>query len=596
MELSGHLQPVRRRGQGPGAIPAYIWVLSYLSPYRLLFAGLLVCNLLLSLIEMTIPKGIQIVIDHLLPSRSVSLFYWLLAGIGALIMLMLALTVLRNHWQRVIQEQAARDLQLDVFRKLRELGLAYTDRHPAGDTLSLLNSEVAAIQSIYQSYLPKLIQYVLFVLVMTTVMFLTHWKLSLAVLPCFFTFYLFAPALSRKTALSGRKRAEDGRRMNQAIYDSLSALPEIRASGKEHWDMGRLLNRVAAYNESDVRTNYLALVRGSLRSLSISLGAVVLFVYGGTLVSETSLTVGEFVAFLLYYLMTIGYFSFILMSVSTQKVLLLQAEKIREVMRLVPDVSEPLQPVPLPEGEVRGELALVDVFFAYPGRPEALSGFNLLIRAGERTVIVGASGCGKSTVLKLLGRFYDPSGGEIRLDGVPLNRMKLEQLRGAVGYVFQDTLLFHASVKDNIRLGNPEASDEEVKAAAVAARADPFINQLPDGYDTIVGDRGDTLSGGQKQRIAIARMLLRNPPVVLLDEATSALDPVNEREVNLALDALLQGRTVVAVAHRLSAIRHYDRIVLLERGRIAEDGTYEELMSRRQLFYKLVQGRLEHDE
>lgn len=596
MELSGNVQPARRNRRDTRWISLYGWVLSYLSPYKLLFAGLLACNLILSLIEMMIPKGIQILIDDLLPSRSIQLFYGLLAGIAFMIVAMLGLTVIRNNWQRDLQEQAARDLQLDVFRKLRQLGLAYADRHPTGETLSLLNSEVAAVQSIYQSYLPKLIQNLLFVIVMTAVMFLTHWKLSLAVLPCFFTFYLFAPALSRKTAQSGRTRAENSRAMNQAVYDSLSALPEIRATGRERWDTDRLLQKVTAFNESDVRTNFLALIRGSLRSLSISLGAIVLFVYGSVLVREMSLTVGEFVAFLLYYFMTIGIFSFILMSVSTQKVLLLQAEKIRNVMQLVPEVQEPRHPVRLPEGECRGDLALLDVSFAYPGRPEVLTGFSLRIRPGERVALVGASGCGKSTVLKLIGRFYDPAAGEIRLDGVPLDRIRLQELREAIGYVFQETLLFRASVKDNIRFGNPEASDEEVKAAAAAARADTFIESWPDGYDTWVGDRGDQLSGGQKQRIAIARMLLRNQPVVLLDEATSALDPFSEREVNLALDSLLRGRTVVAVAHRLSTIRQYDRIVLLDRGGIAEDGTYEELMSRRQLFYKLVQGRLESDE
>lgn len=596
MELSGNVQPARRNRRDTRWISLYGWVLSYLSPYKLLFAGLLACNLVLSLIEMMIPKGIQILIDDLLPSRSIQLFYGLLAGIAFMIVAMLGLTVIRNNWQRDLQEQAARDLQLDVFRKLRQLGLAYADRHPTGETLSLLNSEVAAVQSIYQSYLPKLIQNLLFVIVMTAVMFLTHWKLSLAVLPCFFTFYLFAPALSRKTALSGRTRAENSRAMNQAVYDSLSALPEIRATGRERWDTDRLLQKVTAYNESDVRTNFLALIRGSLRSLSISLGAIVLFVYGSVLVREMSLTVGEFVAFLLYYFMTIGIFSFILMSVATQKVLLLQAEKIRNVMQLVPEVQEPRHPVRLPEGECRGDLALLDVSFAYPGRPEVLAGFSLRIRPGERVALVGASGCGKSTVLKLIGRFYDPAAGEIRLDGVPLDRIRLQELREVIGYVFQETLLFHASVKDNIRFGNPEASDEEVKAAAAAARADTFIESWPDGYDTWVGDQGDQLSGGQKQRIAIARMLLRNPPVVLLDEATSALDPFSERAVNLALDSLLRGRTVVAVAHRLSTIRQYDRIVLLDRGSIAEDGTYEELMSRRQLFYKLVQGRLESDE
>jgi ATP-binding cassette subfamily B protein/subfamily B ATP-binding cassette protein MsbA len=331
-----------------------------------------------------------------------------------------------------------------------------------------------------------------------------------------------------------------------------------------------------------------------LRNLSISLGAIVLFVYGSYLARTGSLTVGEFVAFLFYYFMTIGMFSFIIMSVAAQKAILYQADNIRQFMLEVPQVSETANPIALPE--IKGEIRFRHVSFGYPARPDVLRGLGLHIRPGERVVLAGASGSGKSTILKLIGRFCDPADGEITLDGIPLHQLSLTQLREAIGFVFQETYLFHTTIRENIRFGRLDATDEEIEQAAAAAHAHDFIMQLPDGYDTVVGDRGSKLSGGQKQRIAIARMMIKNPNILLLDEAASALDHVSENEVEQALESLFQGRTIVAVAHRLSTIRRYDRIIVIADGKAAESGTYDELMARKGHFYQLAAGEGSADE
>lgn len=593
METAIRQKPVRSDPVNVNITKLYLWVLSYLRPYIKMFALLIVCSLLITMIEMSIPKLIQYFIDEILPNDEEKLFYMLLGTTAIVIGFMFVLTVARNKLQRDIQELAGRDLQLGVYRQLHRLGFAYYEKHPAGETLSLMNTEVSAVQQIYQSYLPKLIQQLLFVAVMTTVMFIMQWQLAVAVLPCFFTFYLFAPYLSRKTSLHGRQRTENGKFMNKRIYDSFMALPEIRANGSEKWDLSRLLEAVSAYNKSDVKSTFYALLRGSLRGLSISMGAVVLFGYGSHMVQTQAITVGEFIAFLFYYFMTIGMFSFIVMSIAAQKALMFQAEVIYRFMRQMPEVQEPENPVSLPQ--VKGELQFRDVRFDYPDRPGILHHFNLHIRPGEKVAIVGASGIGKSTIMKLIGRFYDPIDGEIVLDGVPLHRLSISKLRDSLGFVFQDTYLFHQTIRENIRFGHPEATDEEVEAAAAAAYAHNFIMQMPDGYDTVVGERGSKLSGGQKQRIAIARMLVKNPSVILLDEATSALDYEGEREVGQAVETLFANRTIVAVAHRLSTIRRYSRIVCIGDGQVAESGSYEELMSRKQLFYKLVNGGMEEN-
>jgi ATP-binding cassette subfamily B protein/subfamily B ATP-binding cassette protein MsbA len=241
--------------------------------------------------------------------------------------------------------------------------------------------------------------------------------------------------------------------MNKRIYDSFMALPEIRSSGSEKWDLDRLLGAVSAYNQSDIKSTFYALLRGSLRSLSISLGAIVLFGYGSYLVQTQAITVGEFIAFLFYYFMTIGMFSFIVMSVATQKALMFQAEVIYHFMRQTPEVQEPDDPVSLPV--VKGELEFRNVRFDYSDRPGVLQHFNLHIRPGEKVAIVGASGIGKSTIIKLIGRFYDPVDGEIALDGVPIHKLSISKLRDSLGFVFQDTYLFHQSIRKTSGLGDP---------------------------------------------------------------------------------------------------------------------------------------------
>jgi len=239
----------------------------------------------------------------------------------------------------------------------------------------------------------------------------------------------------------------------------------------------------------------------------------------------------------------------------------------------------------------RGEIRFENVSFRYPSRPDAraLDGFDLAVRAGETVAFVGPSGAGKSTTFQLLLRFYDPSEGRIVIDGVDVARADPQAVRRRIGLVPQDTVLFAASARENIRYGRPEASDAEVEAAARAAAADGFIRGLPEGYDTFLGERGTRLSGGQRQRIAIARALLRDPPILLLDEATSALDAESERLVQEALERLMQGRTTIVIAHRLATVMEAGRIVVMDHGRIVAQGTHEELVRGNELYARLAE-------
>jgi len=570
--------------------PIYRWIISYVARYKWPFVALIATGFVNSGVLLAIPKFIQQVIDVIVPTQDTAQLRVMLLVLVPLVVVMLGSMALRNLMQRIVQEKASSDLQLALFQHLRKLGFAHYETHPTGELLSMFQAEIPAIQRIYRYYLPTLIEKSVLLLISIGLLFSLNAWLTLLIVPFFLSYYLIGPYFERKQGHYARQGVATRTEYNQKLYDSLSGLLELRIHRAESWDLSRLLERFDRNREWWRRELLYALLRGTARRMTVNLGSLVLFICGAIAVRGGSMDVGAFVAFLLYYFIVMQNLTQVVTMATEQGMLLVQGEKLYELMRKAPAVQEPDDPQPLPV--VKGSLSLERVSFAYSQMPDRpiLREVTLHIAAGERVALVGESGGGKTTLLKLLGRFYDPDAGLIRLDGVPLPRLATRDLRGALGYVFQEMYLFGDSVRENIRFGRPEASDEEVEAAASAANAAAFIEAMPLGYDTLVGERGVKLSGGQRQRIAIARMILRDPAIVLLDEATSALDNQSEREVQEALDRLLQGRTTVAVAHRLSTVRHYDRIVVLADGAIVEQGSYDALMARREALYRLVSG------
>lgn len=567
---------------------AYLWVIGFLKPYRRTIAGFILLSLFIIGVELSIPKFIQHFIDVLLPAGHLTPFLAALGAFAALVILMIVSTLIRNRLQRAVQEKAARDMQLSLFHHLRKLGFSYFEQNPVGETLSLFHSEVSAVQQIYYRYFPGMVITGVTFIVAAALMASIHVTLSLVVIPCFLSYYLIGPYFEKRAAQLGRETQAKRSAYHKKIYDTVSALLELRVYRSSNWDTEQCLSR---QNELQGKVNLLHVMsysRGLVRRVSVQFGAVAVFAYGAYLLSRGEVSTGALVAFMFFYFRMIQDLTYFVTMTSEQKVLMNQIDRLFTFMNEVPAVREPDNPVQLPV--VQGALSFREVAFRYPAQSALIEGFSLEVRPGERVAFVGTSGNGKSTLLKLIGRFYDPVQGEIRLDNVPMKHLPLGQVREAMGFVFQETYLFGTTIKENIRFGNPDATDEEVVAAAKAAYAHDFIEKFPDGYDTFVGERGVRLSGGQRQRISIARMFIKNPRIVLLDEATSALDNVSEWEIQRALSRLLEGRTTIAVAHRLSTVKDFDRIVVVEKGGIAEMGTYEQLMSRQGAFYRLALG------
>jgi ATP-binding cassette subfamily B protein len=527
------------------------------------------------------PFLLRAVLDDAIPHRDVWLLTWLVLGMIAVPVITSAAEVWQSWLSNTVGQRVMHDLRTGVYRHLQRMSLAFFTRTRTGEVQSRLANDIGGVQNVLTSTITSTVGNVTTVIAAVVAMVALDWRLavlSLALLPVFVW-------LSRRVGAE-RKAI---RRRNQQQLAAMSALVEESLSvsgillGKTLGRGSVLADRFAGESDrlSGLQVDAVMAGRWRMSAVSITyavLPAVVYWVaglslaHGGTLVS-----IGTLVAFTtLQTRLFRPLVSLLGVGVEVQTSLALFG-RVFEYLDLPVDLA----PGPRSLPAVRGEVALRDVSFSYDpdGDTAALAGVDLTVPAGSTLAVVGATGSGKTTLGYLVARLYDVTGGAVTIDGVDVRELDTASLTGAVGVVSQETYLFHASVAENLRFAKADASDEELVAACRAARIHEQIAALPDGYETVVGERGYRFSGGEKQRIAIARMLLRNPPILILDEATSALDTRTERDVQRALDTLARGRTTIAIAHRLSTIRHADRIVVLDGGRVAESGTHDELIA-----------------
>ncbi|MFD0000605.1 ABC transporter ATP-binding protein [Nocardia sp. NPDC127526] len=554
-------------------------------PYRgrLAVVGALVG--LSSIVGLASPFMLRGILDDALPHGRTGLLSLLALGMIAVAALTAVFGVWQTYLSTAVGQQVMHDLRTAVYERLQSMPLAFFTATRTGEVQSRIANDIGGMQSTVTSTATSLIANFTSVLAAVVAMFALDWRLtlvSLAMLPVFVW-------ISRRVG-SERRRITTQRQRQLA---SMSAIVEesLSVSGIL---LGRTMGRSPALvrdftRESrdlvdlEIRSNMAGRWRQSTIGIVMAaMPAVVYWAAGLTSAAGTPLvSIGTLVAFTT---LQAGLLRPAVMLLSTgvevQSSLALFS-RIFEYLDLRPDIAEPAKPVALPAGGVAGAVRFEQVGFAYdPADRDILRDIDIEVPAGTSLAIVGETGSGKTTLGYLVARLYDATAGRVTLDGIDVRDLSFADLSATVGVVSQETYLFHASVADNLRFAKPDATDEELHAAARAARIHDHITGLPNGYDTLVGERGYRFSGGEKQRLAVARAILRNPPILVLDEATSALDTRTEREVQDAIDALSAGRTTITIAHRLSTIRDADQIVVLDRGRVIERGAHAELLAR----------------
>jgi ATP-binding cassette subfamily B protein len=547
-------------------------------PYKLRLGSVLALIALSATISLASPFLLREVLDQAIPEDDTTLLTWLVVGMIAVAISTGALGVAQTYLSNVVGQEVMHDLRAAVYRHLQRLSLAFFTRTRTGEVQSRIASDIGGIQSVVTSTATSIVSNVTTVVATIVGLFALDWRLaafSLAVLPFFVWMTRRVGGERRRITAARQGRVAD---MSSLVEESLSVsgilLGRTMGRGEE------LADRFAAESRELAALEVRSRMAGRWRMASVQMSFAIMPALVYWFAGQTSaISVGTLVAFTTLQtrlLFPIG--SLLSVSVDLQSSLAL-FHRIFEYLDLPVDLTEAEHPVTL--RDVRGEVRFEGVTFGYdPDGPPTLDGIDLTVAPGSFTAIVGETGSGKTTMGYLVARLYDVGAGRVTIDGVDVRDVSFASLADTVGLVSQDTYLFHATVRENLRFARPDATDEELEAAARAAQIHDLIASLPEGYETMVGERGYRFSGGEKQRIAIARVVLRNPPVLVLDEATSALDNETERAVQDALDRLAAGRTTIAIAHRLSTVRDADQIVVLEHGRIAERGTHEELLER----------------
>lgn len=565
----------------------YLRLLNYIKPYKKRLIVAIVCIILAASANLYVPWIIKDIIDEVLANKDMTMLNAIASGIVVVFLLRAIFLYGQTYLMSYIGQKVIIDIRAAVYRHLQCLSLSYYEKRQTGQIMSYITNDVAAVQGALVDSMIELVTEGMTLIGSISIMFYLHWQLTLLTL-------VTAPLIAQTMNVFGKKlrtsstniqeRAAD---ITSVLQESISSVRVIKSFAREDYEIERFRKENHNNFRAQMKNSQIMATLTPIIEFVAAIGVTMIIWYGGREVINNNLTAGSLIAFLVYAVNLSNPIKRLSRVYGNIQKALAAAERVFDVLDTKPEIED--MPGAAVLEQIDGHVIFNNITFEYkPGEP-ALQQVQLAVKPGQVVAIVGPSGAGKTTIANLLPRFYDPIGGVITIDGVDIKTVTLKSLRKQIGIVPQETILFNGTVYSNILYGRLDATRDEVTAAAKAANAHNFIMDMPGGYDTQIGERGSKLSGGQRQRISIARAILKNPRILILDEATSALDAESEKLVQEAVDKLMVGRTSFVIAHRLSTIKRADVIIVMERGRLVEQGTHDQLLALGGLYSKLYQ-------
>lgn len=565
----------------------YLRLLSYIRPYRLILLVAIICIVLAAAANLYVPWIIKDMIDKVLAERNLLLLNYIALSIVVVFFFRGLFYYGQSYFVSYVGERVIIDIREELYQKFQRLSLAYYDKKKTGEIMSYMTNDVVALQNAMVGNLIEFVTEGAIFFGSLVTMFYLDFRLSLLTL-------ITVPLVGSAMKIFGKKLKSSGMLIQTRLADITSLLQEtiaavriVKSFAREEYENERFkVQNKLNFQAMMKNVRLMSLLTPTVEFLA-ALAVTAIVWFGGYEVINGELTAGGLVAFLTYAVNLANPVKRISRVYGNLQRAMAAVDRVFQVLDLDEVLIDEPKAGKMPK--IKGKVEIKDVSFAYEKGKNAISHLSLTVNPGEMVAFVGPSGAGKSTIANLIPRFYDVDKGQILIDGIDIKSVQMKSLREQIGIVPQETLLFSTTVRENIRYGRLTATDKEVEKAAKMANASEFIERLPKGYDTKIGERGLSLSGGQRQRIAIARAILKNPLILILDEATSALDTESERVVQQALDKLMVGRTSFVIAHRLSTIFKADMIFVIDKGEIKEAGTHTELLAKRGLYYNLYQ-------